>query len=110
MSSVFTLNNIVFAATGMDYVLSTWNNYPKINSLNFDGGWDVSGDILYTSNNIHWTGFWNKKEQNATDRVMEFQLRLTGSHQDPFGWTFRHREISPGTFSFYAVEISPYFI
>jgi hypothetical protein len=105
----FIPNNNVYAVTGVDYVLSTWNNYPNINHPNFDGGWGVRGDVLYTSNNIHWTGFWNEREKNATDRVMEFQLRLTGSHQDPFGWTFRHREISPGTFSFYAVEISPYY-
>lgn len=105
--SILMLNNTVFANTGVDYVLSTWNNYPNINHPNFDGGWGVRGDVLYTSKNIHWTGFWNEKEKNATDRVMEFQLRLTGSHRDPFGWTFRHREISPGTFSFYAVEISP---
>lgn len=50
-------------SVGVEYVLNTWENYPKINHSNFDGGWGVRGDVLYTSKNIHWTGFWNEKEK-----------------------------------------------
>ena len=81
----FIPNNNVYAATGVDYVLSTWNNYPKINSLNFDGGWDVSGDILYTSNNIHWTGFWNAKERNnGTHKSTTLKVHVEGSACDDY--------------------------
>lgn len=96
-------------SSGADYVLKNWSNYPKINHPNFDAGWAVSGDVLYTTKNIHWTGFWNSSDKEATDRTFEMKLRLNQNHQDPFGWTFRHREIYPGTFSFYAVEVGPYY-
>lgn len=91
-----------------EYIMKTWQNYPEINHPNFDAGWGFRDDILYTTKNIHWTGYFNKNAIKTTDGTYEFKVRLRASHQDPYGWTFRHNQIGSNKYSFYAVEIGPY--
>lgn len=91
-----------------EYIMRTWKNYPAINHPNFDAGWGFRDSTLYTTKNIHWTGYYNKDAIRTTDGTYEFKVRLTNGHRDPYGWTFRHNEIGSNRYSFYAVEIGPY--
>lgn len=107
ISYLFLCTWLVINAGTEEVILNEWINYPRINNSNFDGGWQVSNDTLYTTKNIHWTGFYNGERMEAVDGEFDLMIRLKNAHADPYGWTFRLREDYPNNFSFYAVEIGP---
>lgn len=92
---------------GASTIFNSWKKYPLNPAGKFDAGWQLSGDEIYTTANVHWTGFWDDKSAGTSDVEIEFDV-MTTYHQDPWGFTFRMNSPSYDTYSFYALEWSPY--
>ena len=88
-------------------IFNSWKKYPLLNDSKFNAGWMLSGDVIYTTANVHWTGFWDDKNQDATNQTIDFEVNTT-AHQDPWGYTFRMTSPSHDRYSFYALEWGPY--
>lgn len=86
-----------------DVIFNTWEKYPKISGANFEANWQLNGNQIYTTANVHWTGFWNKEARDDSDYTIEFQV-MNGNF-DPLGFTFRMNEIGTNEYAFYGVEL-----
>lgn len=89
-------------------IFNKWQKYPLINDPKFDAGWRLDNDRIYTTANVHWTGFWDNTKQYSKDYTIEFDV-MTTEHLDPWGFTFRMTSPEHDTYSFYAVEWDPYY-
>ncbi len=70
VDTVLVDSNDADAAT----IFNTWEKYPNINDSKFQANWQLSGQEIYTTANVHWTGFWNKKAENDSDYTIEFDV------------------------------------
>lgn len=103
---------------GAAEIFNNWTNYPDNT-----GQWtfNASDNSMGSTRNVSWTGFWNDKDQQATDLVIEYKSKEVirqadiGSldypnancHPDPMGWTFR-MTYENGKYSYYAFCIYAY--
>jgi len=92
---------------GASTIFNNWQKYPLISDSKFDAGWGLSGDEIYTSANVHWTGFWDNEKEDTGYQEIKFDV-MTDTHLDPWGFTFRMRSNQTDVYSFYAVEWTPY--
>lgn len=63
--------------------------------------------MLYTTENVNFTGFYSDLYLNTTDGIYEFNMLEVGTG-DPQGWTFRLSKTGE-TYKFYALEVNEMF-
>ncbi len=105
MVNISAVESVYLSSNSADasVIFNTWEKYPKISGANFQANWQLSGNQIYTTANVHWTGFWNREAENDSDYTIEFDV-MNGD-QDPLGFTFRMNEIGTNQYAFYGVEL-----
>ena len=81
-------------------IFNSWNNYP-----NNTGQWkyDAAKKALGTTQNVEWTGFWNKNASEESDYNFKFKTGVFPRNDgDNIGWTFRMKETGTNVYSYYA--------
>jgi hypothetical protein len=90
---------------GASTIFNSWQKYPLNTGDIFKANWQLSGDEIYTTANVHWTGFWDSTKQQTTNQTLQFSTMSTD--HDPWGFTFRMKQIGADSYSFYALEWDP---
>ena len=105
MVNISAVESTFFSSDDADasVIFNTWEKYPKISGENFQAYWQLSGNQIYTTANVHWTGFWNREAEDDSDYTIEFKV-MNGNF-DPLGFTFRMNEIGTNEYAFYGVEL-----
>ncbi|RAI89600.1 uncharacterized protein DUF1080 [Paenibacillus pabuli] len=86
-------------------IFNSWQKYPLNSGDIFKANWQLSGDEIYTTANVHWTGFWDSTKQQTTNQTIQFSTMSTD--HDPWGFTFRMKQTGSDSYSFYALEWDP---
>ncbi|MDD3243748.1 MAG: isopeptide-forming domain-containing fimbrial protein [Eubacteriales bacterium] len=91
--------------TGIDMaeVFNSWVNYPGSSvGVGYAAGWQYSGGVLSTSENVGFTGYYHPQITDLTTGV--FQFAMQSSDTDPLGFAWGIQKRANGTYSFYAYE------
>lgn len=90
---------------GASTIFNSWQKYPLNSGGIFNANWQLSGDEIYTTANVHWTGFWDSTKQQTTNQTLQFSTMSTDG--DPWGFTFRMKQTGADSYAFYALEWDP---
>ena len=103
---------------GAAEIFNSWDSYPHRGGGMFDAQWRCDGTQIYTTANVHWTGYWDNTAQEYENYSFGAKT-LTTTHQDPWGYTFRMTQLpvavaksktnnwTTEAYAFYALELDP---
>ena len=101
-------STIDISSMSAEEILNTWINFPGSQyGGNYQAGWRASNGVLYTTENVNFTGFYSDLYLSITDGIYEFSMLEVGTG-DPQGWTFRLSKTGE-TYKFYALEVNEMF-
>lgn len=101
-------STIDISSMSAEEILNTWINFPGSQyGSNYQAGWRASNGVLYTTENVNFTGFYSDLYLSTTDGIYEFSMLEVGTG-DPQGWTFRLSKTGE-TYKFYALEVNEMF-